>query len=268
MKKTIIPSLLFVLFATTFFMNGPLTIMINFLHYDPAVWYQFSYLVVFVSYICVIATMLLEKDCLATFNFDRSALVIFILAGFFRPNFHVPNENLYKTSVGILSLVLLGIVVMLWAKLPKSNINWIVLGVLSCVLVIPIALIESTQVAKYIDSNRLYEEKFISYLITNLLVNLFTVAPFEELTIRGILWGLLRKRNFSENKIVWVQGIFFWTIHFQQAFTSPLSFFITIPIGVIVYSLLTRYSKQIFPSIVSHTLLNTLISPFVMFYSR
>jgi membrane protease YdiL (CAAX protease family) len=267
MKKNILPFLLFVLFGLTFFINGPLPVLGFFLHYDTAVLSQSTYFVTIFCYICIIATLLLEKDNLTTFNFDRSSLIILITVGFIRSNLHVPNEALYKILIVVLSLSLFAIGITMWTKVPKTNINWVFWGILSCALIIPLAFIESAQVAKYVDSNRVYEGNFIGTAIKNFLFNLSFVAPFEEITVRGILWGLLRKWNFDEKKIFWLQGIYFWLSHFNQIFT-PITFFITLPIFILTFSLLTKYSKQIFPSITAHTLMNTLIPIFVMIYSK
>lgn len=267
MKKILLPALLFLLFASIIIINGVLPILSTIMRIDLPTPSQYHYLIIIFSYLVVIATLLLEKNDLNFYNFDRPSLLLLVFVGLIRINLRVPNEALYKAIVGVLGLALFIIVIVKWKKIPKTSIRWVILGVLSCAFAIPIAFVESAQVEKYIISSGLYEEKFFSYMIQNLLFNLSFVAPFEEITVRGVLWGQLRKWQLGENKIFWVQGIFFWLLHFGQI-SYPTTFFITLLVSILIFSLLVRYSRQIFPSIVSHTLLNTSIPILVMFYTR
>ena len=87
----------------------------------------------------------------------------------------------------------------------------------------------------------------------------------EEITYRGVLWGQLRKWNIGDANIFWLQVIPFWLMHFDQLF-SPTSLWILF--GGIIFSLLVRYSKQTFPAIIAHTLINLLIPILVMVFSQ
>jgi membrane protease YdiL (CAAX protease family) len=263
-KKTVIPITLFLLFGSVIVVNL-LPLLSFFLHFDTKDLSQYGYLVTIFSYLSVIATLLLEKDNLATFNLDRLSVLILVVVGFIRINIHVPNELLYKTVIGVLSLVLFFICLVEWKKIPPSNTRWAIIGFLVCVIAVPIAWVEMTQVDKYIVSNRLYEERFVVTVIRNLINQFSFIAPFEEITIRGILWGQLRKWNIGENKIFWQQLILYWLMHFLQLFT--ISFLLVLFLGI-AFSLLVRYSKQTFPSIIAHALTNLLVPIFVMIFSR
>lgn len=265
MKKHIIPITLFLLFGSVIFINGLLPLISMILHLDFKFPTQYSYSIIIFSYLTVITTLLLEKDNLDTFNLDRASLLILVLVGLVRSNLLVPNETLYKIVIGIISSVLFLICIVEWEKIPKSSARWAILGVLVCVLTIPVALVEITQVEKYLVSNRMYEEKFIIYAIKNFMFQLSFIGPFEEITYRGILWGQLRKWNISENKIFWIQAISFWLMHFDQVFT--ISSLMILFLGL-TFSLLARYSKQTFPSIIAHTLTNVLIPILVMVFTR
>ena len=97
----------------------------------------------------------------------------------------------------------------------------------------------------------------VIYGVRNFFFTLSFISPFEEIITRGVFWGQLRKWNFDENKIFWLQAVLFWFLHGWQI-STPISFFITLPIITLIFSLLVRNSKQLFPSIVSHTLIDTL----------
>ena len=100
-------------------------------------------------------------------------------------------------------------------------------------------------------------------VIRRAIYDLSYVAPIEEILFRGLLWGYLVRVGWKEDKVFWFQAVLFWISHISRI-EYPVSFFITIPISTIVFSILVRYSKQLFPSIIAHTVLNTLV-PIVLF---
>jgi membrane protease YdiL (CAAX protease family) len=218
---------------------------------------QYHYWVIIGTYVCVIFAVYLNRENLAIYNIDKLSLLIIILAGGIRVYLHTPNEVLYKNIVLILSVILLGITTLYWRKIPNTNMRWFLVGIFSCVIVIPLTIVEFTQMEKYSISNALYADHFSVYAIRNFLYNLTFVAPLEEIIFRGILWGEMRMRQFKEGTIFWSQGLLFLSMHFWAVFT-PMTFFITLPVAIIVFSLLVKYSKQTSPSIISHILFNTL----------
>ena len=82
-------------------------------------------------------------------------------------------------------------------------------------------------------------------------------AVIEEILFRGFLWGYLKRAGWHENKIFWTQGMLFWFMHLSKILT-PFTFFITVPIATMIYSKLTLKSKQIYPAIVAHMIVNIL----------
>ena len=217
----------------------------------------FKYYLLVLSYILILLTLLIEKDNLEVFNIDKFSIAMLPLLGIIRVKLHIPYEEYYRAVCNLFGLILFVYCLMNWRKLPKTKPNWILLGVLSSIIVFLLAFPESIQIEKYAHSNNMYAINPIIYGVRNFFFTITFVAPFEEIITRGIFWGQLRKWNIGENKIFWIQAVVFWLLHGWQIFT-PISFFITLPIITIIYSLLVRNSKQLFPSIVSHTLINTL----------
>lgn len=264
MKKLIIPALLILTIGILAFVNYiyPLVGVFsqeNYLDFD-----SFRYFFVIASYICIIFTVWIEKENLVSWNFDRFSLIVLILVAVVRANLHAPNEGYYKILIAILGLLLFLVCAMNWKKIPQTNPHWTMIGLLSCFLVIPLALIESQMVEKYAGSSFLYQTKFFSYAVQNFLYTISFVAPFEETIIRGVFWGQLRKWNVPDTRIIWIQGILFWFLHFWQILT-PITFFFTLPLHILMLSLLMKYSKQLFPSIILHTLINFLLPILISF---
>jgi membrane protease YdiL (CAAX protease family) len=81
---------------------------------------------------------------------------------------------------------------------------------------------------------------------------------FEEFIFRGFLWGYLIRFGMTEWKLIVLQGIAFWFIHLGSI-TNPSAFFIVIPISTVLFSYLRKSSNSLFPPIIAHLLLNTLI---------
>jgi membrane protease YdiL (CAAX protease family) len=264
MKKHIIPVLLILLIVFIGYINYIYPINTTVQSGEPS-YGAFRYIVLIFSYILIIFTLLIEKENLEVFNIDNVTLLTLSLIGVVVVKLHVPYEEYYRATCKLLGVIVAIYSLLNWKRLPKTKLSWVLLGMLSCAIAFPLAFIQLTQIEK-LDSNNLFTTKPIVYVLSNFFFAL-TFAPFEELVIRGVLWGQLRKWNIGENNIIWLQGIIFWLLHGYQI-STPISFFISLPIMTIVFSLLVKYSKQLFPSIVSHVLINTLGPLFVRAITR
>lgn len=247
-----------------------LSLIIPALNLTSITYVQLRYCFISLVYIFLLISLIYNKNLSQSYNFDKSTFAILILAGILRIDISTENEFFYKIIINILSFLLL--VAFIWRikEIPSTNLFWVNKSLLIGVLVIPLSLLESFNVDKYIISNSIYNSdfyRFIGYSIKNFLYQLSFVVPFEEVVIRGIFWQFLRNQNFSEKRIFIVQGLLFWGLHFFQI-VYPISFFISLPIVIFVESLLTKYSKQLFPSIVFHFLVNVLVPIFVSFISK
>lgn len=80
-------------------------------------------------------------------------------------------------------------------------------------------------------------------------------VPVEEIFYRGFLWGYLISLGWKERTAIWVQGVVFWITHIERI-TTPLSFFVFIPILTLILSKLRQRSNQVFPSIIAHVIIN------------
>ena len=131
------------------------------------------------------------------------------------------------------------------------------------IFLVPFAFLEAFFPALY--SNMHIEQGGLGiYLIRRILYNLSFVSIYEELLFRGILWEYLRRSGMRENLVFWVQATIFWLLHIWRI-GNPFYFFITLPIVTLMNSLLTRYSKQVVPSIFAHTITNVSV-PVIVYY--
>jgi membrane protease YdiL (CAAX protease family) len=87
----------------------------------------------------------------------------------------------------------------------------------------------------------------------------------EEPVFRGILWGLLRKRGVKEVWIWLLQGMLFWVAHLYYLGKLPLSFWVIVPPGGLLYGLLAWRSRSIATSMPGHGFYNG-VGQIVAFY--
>ena len=82
-------------------------------------------------------------------------------------------------------------------------------------------------------------------------------AIVEELIFRSVLWGLLRKRGYSEKRILVITTLMFWVMHIGYL-PDYYTFGVVVPIGGIVMGLLVYKSKSVSSSIIAHATFNAL----------
>lgn len=222
-----------------------------------------NYVLVIMLYAYVAALAVWNAEELDQYHFDRATFVMIVLFGIIRSRLEVQNEGYYKMAILILTLAILAACVKNWRFIPKTNWRWAGLGLLTCILVIPLGLIEFRQPEQYTEMI-IAPGGFGLEIARSLLYQLSFVTLLEETLFRGILWRHLRVSGWNENKAFWGQAIFFWLIHLWKI-GNPLTFLISIPITTLTFSLLTRRSGQLLPSIIFHTLSNTFIT--LMVYS-
>ncbi len=217
---------------------------------------QWGYGVRILWYLCFVLLVALESADLETFHIDRLTVGIFIVIGVYRSEINVEGESLFQIALYVLSAVLLGVFITKWKSIPASRPRWFILVLLLSLFAIPLRYVEALQVGKYQNYHLFANDAALTF-IRGVVYNLSFVAPFEEMIFRGILWGQLRRWAWSESRIFWTQALLFWIIHFWQI-STPATLLITLPIVTLILSLLARYSRQLYPSILFHAIMNSL----------
>jgi membrane protease YdiL (CAAX protease family) len=218
---------------------------------------EYTYIVII--YLVIALLIWLERKNLDDFNLDRLALLILILSSIFRRRLGVENEGYFLLIIGAAGLLVFISAILNWSKIPQTNFRWLAIGLfVACLSLIPITFIESFRL-QTIQSNDPESHGMFWDMMRRAIYELSFVAPIEEILFRGFVWGYLRKLNWEVNKIFWVQGALFWFLHISRI-SSPLTFFVSIPISTYILSELTRRSHQISPSIISHLIINTVVS--------
>lgn len=205
----------------------------------------------------LLITVLMEIDHLADFHLDRWTLIITVLFGsILRKRTDVPFEILFQIIQWLSSLAILAVLIRYRKKIPSTKVNWSLGGALAgLVMAVIQAYLVSFYEPVYLETSP-YPVGSIVYILAKTFQQLTYITPIEEIVFRGLLWGYLIRGGWSEKKVFWVQAILFWLMHIPQVFITPIPLLGVVPITILVISLFVLFSKQIFPAIAAHTLLN------------
>jgi hypothetical protein len=263
MRKRIVPMILSSMFGLIILFNYVFSIVGYILHWESDVLNPCYYLLVIGSYLCVIFILWYEKKDTEDYNLDSASAYLLVIMGIFRSNIGVPGEILYRIIIIILSFILLAAIRREPYKLPGTNLRSILICMVFCSLILPLSLIDSFSAGKYL-AYTFTPSTLLADISQKVFFTLSFISPIEEIMYRAILWGYLRKRGWGEGKIFWCQALLFWLMHLYQIGT-PITFFIVLPVAILIQSYLVRRSKQIFPAIIFHTAVDALL-PFLALY--
>ncbi len=116
MKKFIIPVLLILPIGILVFVNYLYPLLVILSHSKNLVFSNFNYFFIITSYVCVIFTVWIERENLASWNLDRSSIFVLVLVAFVRAKLHISHEENYQNWIKLLGLVLLGVFIINWKK--------------------------------------------------------------------------------------------------------------------------------------------------------
>jgi membrane protease YdiL (CAAX protease family) len=218
---------------------------------------HFRYILTVSMYICIAACLYKERKNLKNFHLDQMSLISLILANFFlviitKLRF---SNSIYPFIFGMLGLFTLVIAVKNWKSVPEASWRGLLFGIILTALV----LIPTTYLS-YLSQKGgdIISVDFWDAIIRSTLPTFAQTAVGEEIIFRGFLWGYLKQIGLASHKALFLQGVVFWLLHLSSLSFLP-AFLISIPLVTIIYSLLAKYTKQVFPSIVSHAAYDTLV---------
>ena len=220
--------------------------------------YYVTYIYSIAMHLMLSILVLIEINTLEEFHVDKFTIITFLLFSILRPRFGFFGENFFIALIGLASIAILVALLVKKPKLPKANLRLSLTGILAGVtLVILLFYIESAFRRPWSPTPLLKNSITLSFI--NLIVQEFSSGTLlEELLFRGFFWGYLRRQGLEEKKVYWIQFTLFWLVHIRRIVTAPFTFFVAIPPLILISSHLTMRSKQIFPAILSHAIINIL----------
>ena len=218
----------------------------------------FRYACVVCMYFVAAILITVEIKNLEEFHFDKFTMLAFVVSAFWRQRLGVSSEFYF---IGLIALAGTMILIAIWRYkpiIPVTDLRWARLGILfGSVCVILMAIFELLFRDNW---NPILFIKNSAVLTTiSQLSNQMSFIPIEEILFRGFLWGFLGRLGWKENKILWAQGLLFWCSHFSRLIT-PFSYFVALPFLILISSKLVQKSRQLFPAILSHVIINAIAS--------
>jgi membrane protease YdiL (CAAX protease family) len=224
-------------------------------NYDLYAHYVYEYLIF--SYFAITAIILLEIKRLHVLHIDHLTLWLVVISCFIRRRLGIAGEIYYLLPILLVGLVGAMLIIYNRPNIQRTSKKSLFGGIIvACVILILTTLVESFQASKWLNS--VYSANILVSLVRELIFQLSFVVLIEEIVFRGFLVGYLIEFGFKEKTAFIVQAFLFWVMHYSR-FSNSITFFISIPILTISTSLVVKHYKQVFPSIVIHTFINTLV---------
>jgi membrane protease YdiL (CAAX protease family) len=222
------------------------------------------------TYLLAAILIWLERDRLLDNHVDRLALFIFVLG---KPvellwsRFPGPFGRRLGSEAYLLYLpVAIGLLIGLSRARPKlikfgpRRWLWLGIGVLTGIIVGAL----SGRLSK-LEFNPLQSQLTLGVLVFLPIREMLYAGIAEEPFFRGFLWGALRRRGWKDIWVLMLQGMLFWLAHIYWLEHSPITFWVIVPLGGLVFGVLAWCSRSIAVSMIAHGLMNGVLN-MVVFY--
>jgi membrane protease YdiL (CAAX protease family) len=229
-------------------------------HFHPPIWvdpiYQLS------AYILVVFLVCINLNELVTYNIDRFALFLLVVGAplntiLTKLNLPFPVNSKMTLFLLYLPLAIFFLTFVLNRKsiiqsLRMPRLFHIFLAVLVGLAAAAVTglLIRSTQ------STFFPQHLSITQLLLLPVQQYSYAAVTEEPFFRGFLWGLMKQSGFKDRSVFITQAVLFWIAHIYYINIYPISFWVIVPLGAIVFGLLIWNSKSLSTSLIAHGLMN------------
>ncbi|MCR4399069.1 MAG: CPBP family intramembrane metalloprotease [Firmicutes bacterium] len=207
----------------------------------------------------------MERDRLHEHNMDLASVLV--LAAWpivlvvlpFTPAGHLLSATQPVPIAHVLIGAVLGVSLLLSRPRmrPKraGEVAWLVAGVLaSAILGVALGTLMRLQEPSRFTSLR--GRAWTSVLACDLVSQFTSAATLEEPVFRGFLWGCLRKAGWRDSRIFLVQAGLFWLAHLYYFPRVPISFWIVVPVGGLLFGLVAWRSRSVAGSMAAHALFN------------
>ncbi len=218
------------------------------------------------SYALIALFVWVKINDLSEVHLERGILILLVVFGFIFRKLGIPIEVYLFPVRWLSSFAIMIALIKGWNNIPRTRPQWLGVGLIASIPVLAITImIETFQPQPWIYANPYPSNNILFETIRKIIFELSYVTILEEIIFRGLIWGFLIQAGWSENKVLWVQAVLFWILHFTK---TPITFIITIPLITVLFSMLTKYSKQVFPSVLAHTAINAMTPIILYFYIK
>jgi hypothetical protein len=205
-------------------------------------------IILFGSFPIIAIVIRLNQDHLHKINIDKFYIALLVCAGL---------AGLYFLPYNIFSIIaLFYLVFVLFSNRAKFGILdntgfrmiLIVVGVYVGILFLRIGLGDAASIDLFQGQKS----------VRHLFLESIPFATYEEAVFRGILCMFLRDLGMTESKTNYTQAFLFWATHVNLLISSPLFFWVILPVLSLTYGYIAARSKSLAPSSIAHILYNSL----------
>jgi membrane protease YdiL (CAAX protease family) len=199
-----------------------------------------------------------EAKNLDKFHIDKLSIITFIVLCFLRPKYHVNGEIWFKIGFILLGLVIGIFSIKNWKNIPSVKNKYVFVGLIVGLFNAILAYILLNNTGNILQSIDGYKGIPISVIIfRECLTTMSSAVIYEEMMFRGFLWGYLNQAGLKDGLSCIFQAVFFWLLHVAKyGFSLPL--LLAVLFLAISTTAIVRYSRQVFPAIIIHTMANAL----------
>lgn len=235
------------------------------------------------TYVLTLCLIWWERDRLALFHIDALSIVIIIFLKPIQTLFlsflwiTVQHDNILAFPRFPSLVIWIGAAALFFVirkkrpdllKVQRTSWRWFGIGILvgvgqALLLGYPMSFDPSFQNYKPTLFNELLP------ILPFFVYGLGYAAVAEEPLFRGFLWGHLRKAGWHEGAICLFQAVLFALGHIYYLPQMPISFWVIVPVGGLVFGLLAWKSRTIASSMAAHGIFNALagtVARFIAFY--
>lgn len=215
---------------------------------------HFLYLDAVSSYaMIVLSVVFFSPNALELFR-DHFTLWIIVLSSFLPIIFGGENTIIYKAIFVILGLILAAYTTVNRKNIKFPGLKSVLIGLIWSVsavsiLVLIYAILDQTY-------TKSFPPNLLAIIFSSFIYQLSFVSVVEEAHFRGLIFSFMVMNGYKEDKAFIVQAFLFWIIHFGDAITKPVLFFVIIPLSTLFLTLIIKKYKMLYLSIMMHTFIN------------
>jgi membrane protease YdiL (CAAX protease family) len=221
-----------------------------------------------VTYIAIGIFFLLNENLHQEYNIDTLTLILFVLVGTVL-KIHAPESTIIEIALRGLEWLTAGILFIriITKKISLSRVKWLdlkwmIVGAIAGTLVsLFIAYLYISLFGFSIPPQDTSPYALFLTFLALLLMHCKGVV-LEEIIFRGLLFGYLKKETTNEKQALFIQFMLFWAFHFEYIWSTPFSFWVSVPISAFVFSLIYWYSRSLPSSIAVHLFTNIFMTIF------
>jgi membrane protease YdiL (CAAX protease family) len=213
---------------------------------NESIWLESFYACL--TYCLITIVLFLNRSNLNKFNLDRISFILSVIGIGVYSLFLVQPMGIIISIAVLFNLSLLLSKDLVFSRI-RINYAIFLLGILFVTVQLVFFFLSGGRLPHNVEQN----------LVSSIFRANFPLVFFEDLIFRGILWKNLEDRNLTWYQIIFLQGIFFWLIHFDS-YSNFFPFWIILPFSSLLFGVITHNSKSILPSLVLHYFYNLFIT--------